>query len=80
MALLADSILAIIVSQCVWMQNPGRPRIVDRAKELLWVIARCDVEGIQAHRTTALQRLRDLELKAAEMRIPDLYREVVKAE
>jgi hypothetical protein len=62
------------------MQNPGRPRIVDRAKELLWVIARCDVENTQAHRGTALERLRELELCAAEMRIPDLYREVVQAE
>ena len=62
------------------MQNPGRPRIVDRAKELLWVIARSDVEDVQAHRSTALERLRDLELRAAEMRIPDLYREVVQAE
>jgi hypothetical protein len=62
------------------MQNSGRPKIVDRAEELLWVIARCDVENTQAHRSTALERLRNLELRAAEMRIPDLYREVVKAE
>ena len=62
------------------MQNPGRPRIVDRAKELLWVIARCDVEDVQAHRSAALERLRDLELRAAEMRIPDLYREIVQTE
>jgi hypothetical protein len=62
------------------MQNPGRPWIVERAEELLWVIARCDVENLQAHRATALERLGDLELEAAEMRIPDLYREVVQAE
>jgi hypothetical protein len=62
------------------MQNPGRPRIVNRAKELLWVIARCDVENVQAHRSIALERLRDLEVRAAEMRIPDLYREVMQAE
>jgi len=62
------------------MQYPGRPRIVDRAKELLWVIARCDVEDVEAHRRIALERLRDLELRAAELRIPDLYREVVQTE
>jgi hypothetical protein len=62
------------------MQNLGRPRIVDRAKELLWVIARCDVENLQGHRSTALARLHDLELRAAELRIPDLYHEVVAAE
>ena len=62
------------------MQNLSSPRIVDRAKELLWVIARCDVENVQAHRRIALERLRDLEVSAAEMRIPDLYREVVRTE
>ena len=62
------------------MQNPGRPGIVDRSQELLWVISRCDVENVQAHRSIALERLRDLELRTAEMRISDLYREVVQAE
>jgi len=62
------------------MQIAGRPAIVQRARELLWVIARCDVEDVQAHRSTALERLRELEVRAAEMKIPDLYREVMQAE
>ena len=51
--------------------------LLSRAKELLWVIARCDVENIGAHRTTALAKLRDLEFRATELKIRDLYREVV---
>jgi hypothetical protein len=79
MALLADSIRKPIAAQYLWMQNHVRPRIVDRAKELLWVIARCDVENLQAHRTTALDHLRDLEKHATALNI-DLYQEVMQAE
>jgi hypothetical protein len=51
--------------------------LVSRAKELLWVIARCDVENVNAHRTRALEMLRDLERRAAELKINDLYGTVV---
>ena len=61
------------------MQNHVRPRIVDRAKELLWVIARCDVENVQAHRNMVLEHLRDLEREAVALKI-DLYQEVMQAE
>ena len=79
MALLADSFRQPIAAQCLWMQNHVRPRIANRAKELLWVIARCDVENVQAHRAIALDHLRDLERHAAELNI-DLYQEVMQAE
>jgi len=62
------------------MKSTGRPTIVYRAKELLWVIARCDVENLQTQRNTALQHLRDLEQRAAELSIPDLYREVIHSD
>jgi hypothetical protein len=52
---------------------------VDRAKELLWVIARCDVENLNAHRATALQHLHELERQAAAIQL-DLYSEVLLAE
>ncbi|HUI56495.1 MAG TPA: hypothetical protein VLY04_16080 [Bryobacteraceae bacterium] len=58
---------------------PEKSKIVSRAEELLWVIARCDVEDVRAHRATALDHLRDLEIRAAEMRMPNLYREVMRA-
>ena len=48
-----------------------------RAMELLWVIARCDVENVNAHRATALAMLQDVESRATAMAIDDLYREVV---
>ena len=52
---------------------------MDRAKELLWVIARCDVENLNSHRATALQHLRDLECQAAAIQL-DLYSEVLLTE
>jgi hypothetical protein len=59
------------------MQASGNLELVSRAKELLWVNARCDVENISAHRPMALAMLRDLESRAAELKIEDLYGEVV---
>jgi len=79
MALLADSVLLRIAPQYRWMPNPVSSRIVDRAKELLWVIARCDVENLNSHRATALQHLRDLECQAAAIQL-DLYSEVLLTE
>ena len=55
------------------MRTIGPVELVSRAKELLWVIARCDVENINAHRTTALTMLHDLESRASELEIRDLY-------
>ena len=55
----------------------GPIELVSRAKELLWVIARCDVEGVNAHRKLALAMLSDLETRAGELSILDLYHEVI---
>ena len=60
------------------VQNLSARDIVSRAAELLWVIARCDVENVSAHRTAVLDRLRDLENLAASMNIPDLYRQALE--
>jgi len=59
------------------MQASGNFDLVSRAKELLWVIARCDVENVSAQRPMALAKLRDLESRAAELKIEDLYGAVV---
>jgi hypothetical protein len=80
MALIAHSNSAGPISQLLEMQNSGTPRILERADQLLWVMARCDVENVHGHRTTVLERLCELELRAAAVRIPDLYREVVQIE
>ena len=41
--------------------------LIARANELLWVIARCDVEDINGHRSLALAKLRELELRAMNL-------------
>lgn len=51
--------------------------LIGRARELLWVIARCDVEDVSGHRGLALAQLRELESRANAQEIADLYREVV---
>lgn len=50
--------------------------IVRQAEHLLWVMARCDVEGLSSTRRTILQALHELEERAAGLNTPDLYREV----
>jgi len=60
------------------MENSTPTEIACRAEQLLWVIARCDVENVRSHRDTALEHLRNLELQAAAMNIPDLYGEVCR--
>jgi len=50
--------------------------LVRRAEELLWVLARCDVEGLSSTRGTVLRALRELEERAALLDTPDLYRQV----
>ncbi len=60
------------------MLNFTAGEIVSRAAELLWIIARCDVENLSAQRITALNLLRDLEAAAATANIPDLYRAVLQ--
>lgn len=62
------------------MRHPGSYAVLSRAEELLWVIARCDVENLHAHRRPALEQLRELESRAAAVEIPDLYNEVVHSE
>jgi hypothetical protein len=51
--------------------------LVRRAEHLLWVVARCDVEGLSSTRNTALHNLRRLEERAAQLNSTDLYREVL---
>jgi hypothetical protein len=59
--------------------NVTSAEIAHRAEDLLWVIARADVENLQSHRETALRQLRDLESAAFALNIPDLYQEVLRA-
>jgi hypothetical protein len=65
-----------VLSSTLAMQEISASEIVTRAAELLWVIARCDVENLSANRDLALDRLHDLEIAAAGLNI-DLYRAIL---
>jgi hypothetical protein len=51
--------------------------VVRAAEHLLWVLARADVENLSTPRSDLLHRLDELERRAADLNIPDLYREVL---
>jgi len=53
-------------------------QVIGSAEYLLRVLARCDVESLSCERETVLRRLRDLEARAEELHIPDLYRGAVE--
>ena len=55
----------------------GSVELLARAKDLLWVIARCDVENVNASRRTALRMLHEIECRADELKIQDLYRAII---
>ena len=50
--------------------------VVQATEHLLWVLARADVENLSVPRRDLLQRLDELERRAADLNIPDLYRQV----
>ena len=56
------------------MKTSETGRVIDGAEHLLWVLARQDVEALHVQRQYVLQRLCELEKRAGELGIPDLYR------
>jgi hypothetical protein len=52
--------------------------LLKRAEYMLWVIAATDINGVTAHRRIALLKLEELESKARELGIPDLYAALVE--
>ena len=62
------------------MKYTANSELIGRARELLWVIARCDVEDVTGHRGLALAQLCDLESCAGALHISDLYEEIVTHE
>jgi hypothetical protein len=59
------------------MGHPEAAEVVRAAEHLLWVLARADVENLSAPRRDLLHRLDELESRAADLNIPDLYRQVL---
>jgi hypothetical protein len=52
--------------------------LLERAEHLLWVIARHDVESLSGSRTDVLRRLGDLEMRALQWGVTDLYGEILR--
>ena len=59
------------------MGSPAAAEVVRAAEHLLWVLARADVENLSAPRCDLLHRLDELERRATDLNIPDLYRQVL---
>ena len=60
------------------MNKSGAADLVVLAEELLWVIARCDVENLSAHRGAVLEQLRQVEAECAARKISDIYQTAVE--
>ena len=52
--------------------------LLRRAEYMLWVIAATDVDGVTAHRRIVLLKLEELESKARELGIQNLYAALVE--
>jgi hypothetical protein len=52
--------------------------LLNRAEYMLWVIAATDIDGVTAHRRIVLLKLEELESKARELGIPNLYAALVE--
>ena len=52
--------------------------LLNRAEHMLWVIAAADVDGVTAHRRIMLLKLEELESKARELGVPNLYAALVE--
>jgi uncharacterized protein YunC (DUF1805 family) len=52
--------------------------LLNRAEHMLWVIAAADVDGVTAHRQIVLMKLEELESKARELGVQDLYAALVE--
>ena len=60
------------------MLHPETRALLNRAEYLLWVIAATDVDGVRAHRRIVLLKLDELESKARELGIVNLYAALVE--
>jgi len=59
------------------MGSSEAAEVVRATEHLLWVLARADVENLSAPRRNLLHGLDELERRAADLNIPDLYRQVL---
>lgn len=52
--------------------------LLSRAEYMLWVIAATDIDGVTAHRRIVLLKLEELESKARDLGVPNLYAALVE--
>jgi hypothetical protein len=52
--------------------------LLNRAEYMLWVIAAADIDGVTAHRRIVLLKLKELESKARELGIQNLYAALIE--
>ena len=52
--------------------------LVECAEHLLWVIARHDVENLSGQRQSVLRRLQEVEARAVELGVCDLYKSILQ--
>ena len=60
------------------MLRPETLELLKRAEYMLWAIAATDINGVTTHRRIVLQRLEELESKARELGILNLYAALVE--
>jgi hypothetical protein len=60
------------------MVRPETLELLNRAENMLWVIAATDVDGVKAHRRIVLLKLDELESKARDLGIVNLYAALVE--
>jgi hypothetical protein len=53
--------------------------LIERVELLLWIIARSDVEDLPDQRHAVLQRLHELESRAAQLGVSSLYEEMFQS-
>jgi hypothetical protein len=52
--------------------------LLKSAEYMLWVIAATDINGVTAHRRVVLQKLEELESRAHELGIQNLYAALIE--
>ena len=60
------------------MDSPELSRLIEDAGYLLRVVALCDVESLLGQRATVLRKLREVEARAAQLGVSDLYGAVLQ--
>lgn len=53
--------------------------LMERAEQLLWILARSDVEDLPEQRHVLLERLQEMETRASQLGVSNLYEEIFQS-